>query len=215
MLGGMPDYLRWHDAYDDPDSDLSWRLRQAQGYIRQALDDLQGPVTVLSLCAGDGRDVLEVLASRDDSSRVCTTLIELHPFLAQRARTFAAQAGLRCVTVRREDAGNTAAYAGSVPADLVIMMGIFGNISDDDVHRTIETAPQLCRRGATLLWSRSVNGKDHNFSVRIWLTVAGFSELDYQEFDQDEHERAALGSARYDGPPQPFVPGRQLFAFLR
>jgi hypothetical protein len=42
MLGGMRDYLRWHDAYDDPDSDLSWRLRQAQGYIRQALDDLQG-----------------------------------------------------------------------------------------------------------------------------------------------------------------------------
>ena len=133
----MRDYLKWHEAYDDPDSDLTWRLNQAQTYIRQALDRLTGPVTVLSLCAGDGRDVLQVLADRDDSSRVHSTLIELHPILAQRARKFAAESGLTGVKVRIQDAGNTAAYAGSVPADLVIMMGIFGNISDDDIHRTI------------------------------------------------------------------------------
>jgi len=71
----MRDYLKWHDAYDDPNSDLSWRLRQAQTYIRQALDHLPGPVTVLSRCAGDGRDVLQVLADRDDFSRVRTTLM--------------------------------------------------------------------------------------------------------------------------------------------
>jgi Methyltransferase domain len=211
----MRDYLKWHDAYDDPNSDLSWRLSQTQTYIRLALDHLTGPVTVLSLCAGDGRDVLSVLADRDDSSRVQTTLIELHPVLAQRAREFAAEAGLTGVTVRSQDAGNTAAYAGSVPADLVIMMGIFGNISDDDVHRTIETAPQLCKSGATLLWSRSTNGSDRNASVRGWLSEAGFTELDYLEFDQDEGERAALGSARYDGPPQTFAIGRQLFTFLQ
>jgi Methyltransferase domain len=211
----MRDYLKWHEAYDDPDSDLSWRLDQAQTCIRQALDRLTGPITVLSLCAGDGRDVLQVLADRDDSSRIHTTLIELHPVLAQRAREFAAESGLTGVNVRSQDAGNTAAYVGSVPADLVIMMGIFGNISEDDVHRTIETAPQLCRPGATLLWSRSTNGSHQNSSVRGWLSEAGFTELDYLEFDQDEGERAALGSARYDGPPQMLATGRQLFTFLR
>jgi hypothetical protein len=211
----MRDYLKWHDGYDNPSSDLSWRLRQAQAYIRQALDHLEGPVTVISLCAGDGRDVLQVLADRNDSARVRTTLIELHPVLAQRARTFAADAGLTGVTVRSQDAGNTTAYAGSVPADLVIMMGIFGNISDDDVRRTIQTAPQLCRPGATLLWSRSTNGTDQNASVRAWLADAGFTELGYREFDQDQAERAALGSARYGGPLQPLVPGRQLFTFLQ
>ncbi|HVD54452.1 MAG TPA: class I SAM-dependent methyltransferase [Propionibacteriaceae bacterium] len=211
----MRDYLKWHDAYDDPSSDFSWRLRQVQAYIRQALDHLEGPVTVISLCAGDGRDVLQVLADRNDSARVHTTLIELHPVLAQRARTSAADAGLTGVTVRSQDAGNTTAYAGSVPADLVIMMGIFGNISDDDVRRTIQTAPQLCRPGATLLWSRSTNGTDQNAPVRAWLADAGFTELDYREFDQDQAERAALGSARYDGPLQLLVPGRQLFTFLQ
>jgi hypothetical protein len=103
----MRDYLTWHEAYDDPNSDLLWRLKQAQTYIRQTLDHLTGSVTVLSLCAGDGRDVLQVLADRDDSSRVHTTLIELHPVLAQRAREFAAEAGLTGVTVRSQDAAGT------------------------------------------------------------------------------------------------------------
>jgi hypothetical protein len=209
------DYLKWHDAYDDPGSDLSWRLRQVQAHIRQALDHLGGPVTVISLCAGDGRDVLQVLASRDDSARVRTTLIELHPVLAQRARTFAAEAGLIGVTVRSQDAGNTKAYVGSVPADLVMMVGIFGNISHDDVRRTIQTAPQLCRPGATLLWSRGTDRTNQNASVRAWLAEAGFAELGYREFNQDQGGRAALGSARYDGPLQPFVPGRHVFTFLR
>jgi hypothetical protein len=223
----MRDYVEWYDAYDDPASDMSWRLRQVQAYIRYTLDQIQGQLTVLSLCAGDGRDVLQVLVQRDDSSRVHAALIELHPVLAQRARVFAAKSGLANVTVRTIDAGNTTAYAGSVPAGnttayagsvpahLVIIMGIFGNISDDDLRRTIQTAPQLCQPGAVMLWSRSTDGADHNRSVRGWLAEAGFSELDYREFDHAEGERAALGAARYDGPPRPLIPGQQIFTFLR
>ena len=138
----MRDYVKWHEAYDDPASDLSWRLRHVQAYIRSALDQMDGQGTVLSLCAGDGRDVLQVLAERDDSSRIQTTLLELHPVLAQRARDVAAASGLANVTVRTVDAGNSTAYAGAVPADLVIMIGILGNISDDDVRQMGNTAAQ-------------------------------------------------------------------------
>jgi hypothetical protein len=113
--------------------------------------------------------------------------------------------------VRTGDAGNTGRRLGAS----LIMMAIFGNISDDDVRRTIQAVPQLCRPGAILLWSRGTNGTDRNASVRAWLTEAGFAELDYLEFDDDAGERAALGSARYGGPLQPLIPGRQLFTFLR
>jgi hypothetical protein len=211
----MRDYLKWHQAYDDPDSDLSWRLGEVQAHIRAVLDEVRGAVTVVSLCAGDGRDVLQVLAKRDDSSRVRTTLIELHPVLAQRAREFAAAAELTNVTVRTVDAGNTTAYAGAVPADLVIMVGVLGNISDDDVRRTIMTSPQLCRPGTVLLWSRATTAAERNAATRAWLAEAEFTELDYLEFDQRDDERAALGSARYDGSPQPLIIGRQLFTFLQ
>jgi predicted RNA methylase len=132
----MRDYLKWHEAYDDPSSDLSWRLREVQAHIRAVLDEVEGPVGVLSLCAGDGRDVLQVLAERDDASRVRAALIELHPMLAQRAREFVGASGLTNVTVRIADAGNTSAYTGAIPADLVIMIGVLGNLSDDDVPRS-------------------------------------------------------------------------------
>jgi len=78
----------------------------------------------------------------------------------------------------------------------------------------IMTAPQLCRPGAVMLWSRGTSGSEANSLVRGWLTDAGFVELDYREFDQAEGERAALGSARYVGPPQPLITGRQMFTFL-
>jgi hypothetical protein len=47
------------------------------------------------------------------------------------------------------------------------------------------------------------------------LPAAGFVELGYREFDSGEEERAALGSARYDGPPQPLITGQQVFTFVR
>ncbi len=84
------DYDAWHNRYDDPDSDLSWRLRTVQRYIIGAVDRSSGPLTILSNCAGDGRDLLGVLARRDDAHRFRLTLIELHPVLADRARSTAA-----------------------------------------------------------------------------------------------------------------------------
>jgi hypothetical protein len=51
---------------------------------------------------------------------------------------------------------------------------------------------------------------DRNGPIRSLLTEAGFFEVDYREFDQAEGERAALGSARYDGLSQALIAGRQL-----
>lgn len=34
----LRDYVAWHNAYDDPDSDLSRRLRAVQGAISAWLD---------------------------------------------------------------------------------------------------------------------------------------------------------------------------------
>jgi hypothetical protein len=73
--------------------------------------------------------------------------------------------------VRTADAGNIDSYKGAVPADVVMMVGVLGNISDADVERTIKTAPQLCFPGTTLLWSRSRgDGDDRNDAVRSGFT---------------------------------------------
>lgn len=38
------------------------------------------------------------------------------------------------------DASVTSAYVGAVPADLVLLCGIFGNISDADIRATVAMA---------------------------------------------------------------------------
>ena len=70
------------------------------------------------------------------------------------ARDAVDAAGLGQVEVRTVDAGDPAAYEGAAPADVVLLVGIFGNVADADVWRLVEFAPRLCSPGATLIWSR-------------------------------------------------------------
>jgi hypothetical protein len=184
-----------------------------RGCLSQALDEHQGRVRVLSSCAGDGRDLLDVLAGRQDHDRVEATLIEVHPEIAQRARLAAAAVGLGHVEVRVADAGWTDAYERAVPADIVILVGIFGNISDGDLELTIETSPQFCNPGATLIWSRGRHRDDRNELVRRWFSEAGFVEREYASLETGS--RPAVGVVHYVGIPQPLVTGRRIFTFLR
>ena len=133
-------WLRWHGAYDDPRSPLSERLRRVQEMVRGALDDMAPgrdrgqPIRIISLCAGQGRDVIDVLATHPRAPEVEALLVELDPALAEFARRRAAEAGLEHrVRVEQGDASLCHWYAGSVPADLVLVCGIFGNISGEDI----------------------------------------------------------------------------------
>ena len=50
---GRVDWVAWHDAYEDPSSSLSARLRIVRYHLSQALDRAPGgPVCLVSLCAG-------------------------------------------------------------------------------------------------------------------------------------------------------------------
>lgn len=209
----LRDYQAWHQHYDDPGSGLSWRLRTVQRYLTEALERQPGPVRALSVCSGDGRDLIEVLARREDAARVTATLLELHPDIAESARGRAAAAGLSGIEVRTVDAGFSDAYVGAVPADLVLLVGIFGNICDDEVFATIDAAPQLCRPGATLIWSRGRFEEDQNDAIRARFAGCGFAELDYATHESES--RPALGAVQYRAEPQALVPGRRLFTFVR
>jgi hypothetical protein len=64
----MTDSIGWHERYDDPDSSVARRLVVVQRRIAEVLDALAplGEQRVLSLCAGTGRDLIEVLRRRPD-----------------------------------------------------------------------------------------------------------------------------------------------------
>jgi SAM-dependent methyltransferase len=214
------DYLAWHEQYDDPGSSLPRRLELVRAAIRAELDTRPGPLRVVSLCAGDGRDLLGTLAERDDAGRVSATLVEVLPELVERARA-AARGVAADVEVVAGDAGAADTYAdlATVPADLVLLIGVLGNVTDSDVARLVAALPQLCAPGATLVWSRgrSADGADgaddYVTPVREALTAAGFAEVSLTPFDVDD-DRTALGVVRYDGPAVPLERGARWFTFV-
>jgi hypothetical protein len=148
-------WLSWHRAYDDPGSALSHRLAAVQQQIRAALDAAPaGPLRVISMCAGQGRDLIGVLATHPRRGDVTARLVELDPRPAAAARASAQAADLPQVEVVTGDAALTDHYAGMVPADLVLVCGVFGNITDEHIERTVGYCTQLCAQAGTLIWTR-------------------------------------------------------------
>jgi hypothetical protein len=216
-VSGVRDYLAWHELYDDPGSSLSRRLALVQEVLRAELDARPGPVRVLSVCAGDGRDILGVLAEREDAARVAVTLVEVLPELVERARSAAAGVAAE-VEVLAADAGRSGTYVGlaTVPGDVVLLVGVLGNISEADVAATVAAMPGLCASGATLVWSRgrSLDGADDFVTpVRKAFSAAGFTEVSIRTFDVED-DRTALGVVRFDGPPVPLGPQELWFTFV-
>lgn len=202
-------WVEWHADYDEPGSPLHRRLAVVQRRIRDALDEAApGPIKVISMCAGQGRDLLGVLADHPRRADVTARLVELDPENVRLAR--AAAAGLD-VTVVAGDAGLSTGYAGAVPADIALVCGVFGNISDGDIKQTVGWLPKLCRQGATVIWTRHHEAPDLTPTVRKWFAEAGFAEIAWYT---DDDSWISVGTHRLTGEPQPFEPGVRLFEFV-
>ncbi len=208
----MPgEWIDWHRGYEG-DKPLVRRLQVVQGLIRDALDAFpQRAISVISMCAGDGRDLLGVLGAHHHGRDVHARLVELEPELVAAGREKAAHDQLDTVDFRQGDASLTDAYAGAVPADLVLACGIFGNITDTDIHNTIEQLPRLCARRATVIWTRGRFEPDLTPTIRNWFSDAGFSELAFVPIPDTT---ASVGANRLETEPHPFRAGLRLFTFL-
>jgi hypothetical protein len=201
------DWRAWHARYDVPGSELSRRLEAVQEQIRAALDRAPaGPVPVVSLCAGQGRDLLDVLEDHPRRADVRARLVELDPELAAAARERAPDQ----VEVVTGDASSTDQYAGLVPAEIVLLCGIFGNISDADIKRTVEASPQFCRTGGTVIWTRHREDPDLAPTICEWFEERGFERV----WLSDREAGFGVGVHRFTGVPEPLVTGRRLFSFV-
>jgi hypothetical protein len=206
----MSEWVAWHKGYE-PGSPLSKRLAIVQGLISTALDACPpGPIRIISMCAGDGRDLLGVLPGHPRRADVSARLVELDPELAQRGRERAMEVAPQ-VEVITGDAANTSAYADRVPADIVLVCGVFGNVTDDDIHHTIDQLATLSAPNATVIWTRGTFEPDLTPTIRVWFMEAGFTELDFIAVPDTT---VGVGANRLTSAPQAFVPDVQLFSFL-
>jgi hypothetical protein len=208
------DWQAWHDDYGDPRSELSRRLLVVQQAIRTWLDARPpGPQRVLSLCAGQGQDVVGALRGHPRREEVTGLLVELDPRNVAVAEDALWEAGLRGLAAVAADAGCTSGLVAHAPADLVLVCGVFGNVTDDDAHRTVNALPALCAAAGTVIWTRHRRAPDLTPMIRSWLDTAGFEEVAFTSPGPDSF---AVGVHRFArlGPPAGGLPDR-LFTFVR
>lgn len=190
---------------------MARRLRVVQDRIRTALDERPpGPVDVISLCAGEGRDLLEVLAVHPRRDDVRARLVELDPRNAATARVSADAAGLSGVDVVVGDAALTDHYRDRVPAGLVLVCGVFGNITDADIERTVASCPALCATGGTVIWTRHRDPPDRVPRICRWFEERGFDRT----WVSDPGEGYGVGVHRFTGEPQELETGARMFTFV-
>jgi hypothetical protein len=205
------DWKAWHDAYDVPGSPLARRLQTVQQRIRVALDEgPSGPLKVISMCAGQGRDLLEVLATHPRRHEVRARLVELDPRNVAAAETAARASGLSQVEVMEGDAALTDHYQDMVPADVVLACGLFGNLSDRDIERTIGFCSQLCRTGGTVVWTRHHAPPDRFPLICSWFEDRGFE----RQWMSDPSDGIGVGVHRSTDTHQPLALGERMFTFL-
>ncbi len=185
MAGRDPkqtDRWEWHRNYETPGTPLQIRTEVVHRRVREFLDS-RGPglVRILSPCAGQGRELLPVIAGHPRRSDVRARLVELDP--RNVAGACDAVSGLRLdwnVEIVCSDSSVTDAYVGAVPADLVVLCGVFGWIDDTDVQNTVEVLPELCAAGATVVWTLQPAQLDRTAPIRGWFEESGFREQSFE-----------------------------------
>lgn len=204
------DWQAWHAGYENPNSELGRRLALVQAQLRLALDHAPaGPIRAISICAGQGHDLIGVLAEHQRRADVSARLVELdeqNVLLAQRA---ARSVGLDAVEVIAGDASMTDAYVGAVPADLILICGVFGNIAADDIANTIGQLGQLCAPEATIIWTRHRRAPDLVPSIRQTFEHAGFGEVAFADAPP-----FGVGVNRLQATPRPLQSGVKMFNFV-
>ncbi len=210
------DWSEWYRAYDDPQSSLSRRLDAVRAQLRLLLLAASGPVRIVSLCSGDGRDTLPVVAQTRVDATVL--LVELDPTLAEAARISARDLGLPAVEVRTADAGTTTSYDGAQPADVLMACGVFGNIPDDDIATSIATFPSFLASGGSAIWTRGCRVQqdptaydgDPSELVRLLFADAGFEEIAFIA----DPLGFRVGVHRWPGAAGTLAPGTRMFTFV-
>ncbi len=204
--------MAWHEAYDNPSSSLSMRLRCVQSHLIDAISQAPaGRVSLVSLCAGQGRDVTGALADHPRRNDVRAVLAEYDPRNVALARQAAAAQGLPQVEIRQADAGLVESFADALPADVLLLCGIFGNVSDADIERTVRAAATLCRAGATVIWTRHRRPPDLTPQLRAWFASSGFEEIAFDVLETTA--LTSVGVHRLSHASAAGPPGHRLFAF--
>lgn len=200
MLPWGMNWIAWHLDYACNDERAA-RLEIVRKFIDHGVGaTAPGGVVLVSVCAGDSRDVLGVLPNhrrRDD----------VHAWLLEREETLTREAARRVVELDLDktvcacavDATCFAAYAGIPPANVCVLSGVFGNLLPEESFRLIRNLKHVCAPGASVIWTRNLVGHDgarHAEQLRACFEENRFAEEVYLKTPREGY---GVGLTRFEG----------------
>lgn len=208
------DWFEWHKGYRRSPA-LNARLSLVRIQVANCLNACPtGEIRVVSVCAGDGRDLLGVLIDHPRTLDVRARLVELDQRLVECGRSAAQAAGLSAqVEFSQSDATLSSAYEGMVPADIVIVCGVFGNLSEEQTPRLVQNLPYLCKSEGYVIWTRSRNNPNaacQTAKIQELLRGADFEEVC---FAVTPEEKFAVSTSRYLAKTWALPKDQQFFEF--
>jgi hypothetical protein len=204
-------WYSWHAQYDDLESSQIDRLEAVQDCLIRAFDTAPpGPLRAVSICSGQSRDLLPVLIHHPRGGDASVRMVELDPLNASFLHGALGSTQLKDVDVVVTDAGITDVYLGAVPADLLLLGGVFANITLADASRTVTALTHMCRPGATVVWTSYGPRLDDAGEVLALFETSSFERVELQ---RDADGQYVVAAHRYVGPARALSPGQRFFRF--
>ena len=191
------------------------RLLTVQAHLTECLDVVaHGPVQILSICAGDGRDVVNVVGSHPRRTDVSASLVELDGHSVAAGISQAAQAGLSsAIHFLNADATVFQTYASLPPADIVLLCGVWGHVPADERLPLVRGVASLCKPGGKVIWTRGVSQGLIRFDEIRSVFARAAWEMVRVSITSDK--KWAVATCRYCGLSSELPATGRLFHFRR
>jgi hypothetical protein len=207
------DWNEWHDAYQDESSELVGRMMACRRHVAAVVDAAPpGPVTVVSICGGQGRELIGALEDHPRKTDVRGRLVELDPGNTEFASQWATAAGLTNLEIVTGDASVASSYEGLPPVDLVVISGVFGHIDEEDRQSLIDFVRTLCHTNGNVVWTSHLTNDGPAEWLRRAFMERRFEELEYDIVPGDDFAFTVTRNL-YTGEQQPFHPHERIFTF--
>lgn len=208
-------WSHWHKHYDS-NADLQARLHLVGEQISRCLHSCPaGRIRVVSVCAGDGRDLIGALINHPRRNDVEALLLDNDRESIERGRRVVSEARLeQRVRLVEADAGRAENYASGLPSDILILSGFLGHLRPGDVENLIHQLPMFCRRGSWVIWSRHLVLNQGPHQVRAIQECFRKTKFESATFSCTSPDGFAVGAERFQGEPAVFDANRVLFEFI-
>ena len=203
------DWFEWHSVYDNPNISLKIRLAVIADFLKFAWENLPRELRILSICAGQAREIEKAVSEGNLDHRSGIDLLDLSEANLAIAVRRLAPLSKGTVTSHVCDAGHSSSYEGHVPANCLVIVGVFSNLSLAHAQRLVARLPQFCSPGAYVIWTRKRDDTDSAGNLRAAFGIAQFRLVRFALVDD-----VFVVIHQYCGELQRVQLGERIFEFV-